>query len=407
MRARHLPIAALLIGAALLVAGVFGHRWGTLRGGGEVGLLDTIGCGDGCANGLHGTTAPTRIEGEQFARLGQLALILGALAALAALAAAHPRLRRPLAVPAAALAIGTVAAATAFAVTPPFAQFGQWWRPGVAWWLVAAGAALVTAGVRLGAPERPRARVSWVLVAIAAPLLALTARTTAWWRGAMNEYDVGATELAAGPAMVEICGRTGCTQMRLGDATTLADGFDAPHASLMGEVVDGVLPTHRLRASSIVAGRAIAVTAAIAAVLAAALALAIAARRRARALAWATAGVVALLFVAIAVFEAGDPGGAVARVGVMHRAPGLPVALGAAGLALGVAIAQVRAGAERVAPAPPTTATATPSGAAAITTAAAVEGIPPSPACGAPMLFVSKRKAWICTVCKARDSVAT
>ena len=45
----------------------------------------------------------------------------------------------------------------------------------------------------------------------------------------------------------------------------------------------------------------------------------------------------------------------------------------------------------------------------AVTVAATVGApapvIPPCPNCRAPMLWVSKRKTWLCTVCKARDSV--
>lgn len=414
MRARILPIACLLLGAALLSGGVLGHRWATTQPGGAVGLLDTVGCSPrryygtaGC--GVHGSTEATRIEGEQFARLGQLAFIVGALAALGALAASHPRLRRPLAVPVVALALGALAAGSAFAITEPFAQFGADWRPGPAWWLLASGAVLVVAGVRLGPPEVPGRRSAWILLAVAAPLLATTARTTWWWRGPEVSYDMNSAQLAIGPAMVERCDRGGCAQARLGDVTTAhADapsGLDAPQADLMAAITDEVVPRARLRASALIAGRSIAVFAALAAVLAAALALLAAARRRARGLAWATLAATAALLVSILIFEASGPSSAISRIGDLHRSIGLPLALLAAALAVVPSIRLARTSSTVTVTSTPMVASSSASTAAS---PSAVSPIPPCPVCATPMLFVSRRRAWLCTVCKSpRDSVAT
>ena len=63
-----------VVGAAVMTLAVLGHRWGSVRPaehGGRIGLLDAIRCDGPCETVGHGATEATRIEGEQFARLGQ------------------------------------------------------------------------------------------------------------------------------------------------------------------------------------------------------------------------------------------------------------------------------------------------------------------------------------------------
>jgi hypothetical protein len=409
-----------VVGAAVMTLALLGHRWGAVGPAGRgarIGLLDAIRCDGPCETIGHGATEATRIEGEQFARLGQAAFVFGLLAALGGAIAAHPRARRRLARWVTLLVAASVAAATAFLVTEPYGQLGRGWTPGLAWWLVAGGGALVVAGVHAGPATAPRRWPAWLALTAAALVLAIGTHSTSWWTGTVAAGD-DAVRVGVGPAMVEYCVH-GCDQVRLGDAAWAADvidasdrGLPAPQADLMRDVADGVFPepgSSRLGPAALVFGRGVPVAAATAALLAAALALLTAARRPARRLAWLAAAAAGAVVIAAIGFELSLHARTLHHIGRLHRSLGMPYTLAGAVTATVAAVwlgrvaaaraPAVAAPAETAGPALPVLA-APP---APIETAAPIA--PPCPRCGAPMLWVSKREAWLCTMC--RDGAAT
>ncbi len=448
--------ALCLIGAALVLLACLGHRWGTV-GDFElrqaVGLLDAETCppedeaadawrqrqgrrqfepdewrdrgrDGGCYTDDHGTTSATRIEGKQFARAGQLGFVLAILTAVLAAMAAARRMRARVRLAVTLGGAAAVAALGAFAILEPYSLRAGAWHPGVAWWLALGGLALAVGGAQLDAIERPRIPWATAGLVVAAALLALTARGLAWWILARDEASV-----AIGPAMIHGCDRGACAWSRFGEL-----------------ISDGRL--------AIATGRLVAIGAGVAAVLAIALAIALAARQRARLLGWLVLAATAITAVAIAAFALQVSAATLAPhvSGSLSRGVGLPIAI-AGVLAAMTAVVLVRRGpvwAAPVAPevaappaAPASEATAveaaldapvvdpTPAPApapaapppaprdptpapvaiprptAAQTPSAPIPAAaPPCPSCRAPMLWVTKRRVWLCVSCRRGGTAA-
>ena len=260
---------------------------------------------------------------------------------------------------------------------------------------LAAGAALVVAGVQLGPAEEPRRWPRWLALALAAAALASTARSTSWWQ---------ADRVGVGPAMVVMCPpEDGCLEARLGDVLSTSPSAE---------------PAPRMTA--MIAGRVLAVAAATAATLTAALALLAAARRRARVLAAATIVAAVATLLAIAAFEARASAAMLSDLTplTVPRGHGATVAIAGALIAIAASAWGLRGPIAVIAAAPEVPVLASgpvvlPPIARAADTRAPVarapvaSAPPPCPVCRTPMLWVSRRATWLCTLCRGREGEAS